>query len=113
MDKLSRQHRRPLGQDQEGDTTMNTTLDAPPLDAPAWLMALRIQMAASGRTNRHIARQLAISDPAMSRIMTGVTPLTPELRVRLLLALHRDTFDAAPEVVRAFAVAPTALSGID
>ncbi len=79
---------------------MNTTLDSPPLDSREWLTALRIQMAASGRTNRHIARQLGISDPAMSRVMNGVTPLTPELRVKLLLALHRDTFDAAPHVVR-------------
>ena len=79
---------------------MTATLAAPSLDSREWLMALRVQMLTLGRTNRHIARQLGFSDPAMSRVMNGATPLTPELRAKLLLALHSDTFDAAPDVVR-------------
>ena len=80
------------------------------LAAREWLAMLRLEMAALGRTNRQLARQLGLSDPEMSRLVNGVVPLTPEWRARLLLALHRETFDAAPHIMREFVAAEPALN---
>jgi transcriptional regulator with XRE-family HTH domain len=76
-----------------------------------FLTVFRLLLAATDTLQKEVAMAAGLTEPTLTRIFHGQIPLTPELKARLLLALHRDTFDAAPHVVREmYGTAPAALA---
>lgn len=67
-----------------------------------FLAMLRLEIAAADKTQKDLAIAANMTEPNLTRILHGQIPLTPDLKCRLLLALHRDVLVAAPDVVRAF-----------
>lgn len=65
-----------------------------------WTVAFRLELAALDLTQRDVARRIGMTDQHLSKILNGELALTPEAKARLTLAIHRDTFDAAPHVVQ-------------
>lgn len=68
-----------------------------------FLAMFRLELAATDQQQKEIAIAANMTEPNLTRILHGQIALTPELRARLLLALHRETLTEAPDVVRAFA----------
>ncbi len=67
-----------------------------------FLTVFRLELAATDQLQKEVAFAANLTEPTLTRILHGQIPLTPELKARLLVALHRETLEAAPHVMREF-----------
>lgn len=70
-----------------------------------FLSMVRLEIAATDQLHKEVAYGAGPTAPDLTRVFHGEIPLTPGLKARLILGLHKETMAGAPDVVRTFAAA--------